>query len=278
MARERLRLGGVDVADLAIRAIDLSGTLQVPERRGANIAVDGRHGSIHVSGKKYNGRQAPFEFWLRGTLPDGTVPADPRSEFYDNLHRFAQLLAQDRLLMEHGLPDGSVREILVEARAAIEPNRFRTGDLARIGVVFEAAEAFWQAQVTTDVELELLNGEEWTLAEYAPSDAPIDDAVVTFEAGSAPRLTQVDSGLFVAYDAVIPSGRELLVDNGRRRLTGAGGLVPDRRLLSTHPTDGRWFAIDPVIGSAPTVRLQHNGGVGVRMGVRIEARQKWMFG
>jgi hypothetical protein len=277
MARERLWLGGVDVADLAIRAIDLSGALTVPERRGGNQEADGRHGAIHTPRKKYRGRRAVFEFWLRGTLPDGTVPQDPKSEFYTNLHRLAQILAQDRVLMVHQLPDGTRREILVEVVTAVEPSRYRTGDLAKVGLAFDSADAFWQAQQPTTVELSLPAGATYELTEFAASDAPIDDALITFQPGPSPVLTQTDTGIFLAYDATIAAGQTLDVDCQAWRGSGTGGLVFDRTKLRTHPADGRWFALDPVIGGAPTVRLDHQGGA-TPMDLSISARQKWLFG
>lgn len=277
MARERLWLGGVDVADLAIRAIDLSGTLTVPDRRGGNAEAEGRHGSIHTPRKKYTGRRAVFEFWLRGTLPDGTVPADPKATFYDNLHRFAQLLAQDRTPMVHQLPDGTRREILVEVVTAVEPTRYKTGDLGKVSVAFDAAEAFWHAQAVTTVAFPLAAGATRTLTEFAASDAPIDDALLTFGPGTNPVLTQTQTGIALAYDAAIASGRTVVLDCGAWSGAGTGGLVFDRTKLRTPPDDGRWFALDPVIGGAPTVRLDHNGGA-TPMTCTIAARQKWLFG
>lgn len=277
MGRDRLWLGGVNVADFAIRAIDLSGALAVPEKRGGNVEAEGRHGAIHTPRKKYRGRRAVFEFWLRGTLPDGTVPADPKSTFYDNLHTLAQILAQDRVPMVHQLPNGVRREILVEVVTTVEPSRYRTGDLAKVGIAFDSAEAFWHSQTVTTVPFSLAAGETRTLTAFGPSDAPIDDAVIEFGPVENVVLTQTQTGIFVAYDDLIPTGQGLIVNCSEHRLYPVGALVPDRRKLRTHPSDGRWFALDPVIGGAPIIRLDHNGGATPVAG-SISARQKWLFG
>lgn len=278
MAAERLWLAGLDVATWAIKAIDLSGLLSIPEKRGENSPVDGRHGDIWTPGKKYGGREVPFEFWIRGTPANGVVPADPSTAFYDNLHTLGQILAQQRFPMVHQLPNGVMREIQVEVTAAVAPDRFKTGDLAKVGVAFRASEAFWQAQdVTTVGPFGLANNATRSMTEFVASDAPIDDAILTFGPGNGPDFYHQESGLFVAYDAVIPSGQTIVVDCGRKRLTGTGGLVPDRRLLRTHASDGRWFSLEPKVGGSPTVRLEHAGGA-TPMNVTVAARQKWMWG
>lgn len=276
MGRERLWLGGVDVASWAVRAIDLSGLLAVPERRGENVPVGGRHGAIRTPRKRYGGRELVVEFWVRGTLPDGTVPADPPQAFYDNLRTLARLIAQEELPLVHQLPDGTMREIPVEVTAAVAPDRFKTGDLAKVKIAFTSAEAFWRAQETTTVNTSLGNGGTRALDEFGPSDAPVDDVVVTFGSGPGRTLTAVESGLWLRYNAAIPTGQSLVVDCGRKRLTGTGGLVPDRRLLQVHPSDGRWFALDPLVDGAPTIRLDH--GSASPVAITIAARQKWMFG
>lgn len=277
MGRERLWWGGVDVASWAVRAIDLSGLLAVPERRGENVEVGGRHGSIRTPRKKYSGRELVVEFWVRGTLPDGTVPEDPPQVFYDNLRTLARLIAQEELPLVHQLPDGTVREIPVEVTAAFAPDRFKTGDLAKVKIAFTSSEAFWRAQEVTTVAAALGSGGTRALDEFGPSDAPVDDVTVTFGPGPGRTLTAVESGLWLRYNATIPTGQTLVIDCGRKQLTGAGGLVPDRRLLQVHPEDGRWLAVDPVLDGPPTIRLDHGGG-SASVPVSIAARQKWMFG
>lgn len=276
MARERLWLGGLDVATKAIKAVDLSGCLNVPEKRGENLTVDGRNGAIRVGRKKYNGRQAPFEFQVHGLLPDGTVPADPQTQLYVNLRSLGQVLSQDLLPMVHQLPDGSMREIPVEVAVALEPERARTGDFLTVGIAFDSASAFWRGQDDTTAAFSLADDGEYELAEFTSSEAPIDDSVVTIGASNNPLVTDVVSGTFLAYDDVIGAGQALTVDCGTGRITATGGLVPDRTKLRTHPEDGRWLALSPAIGGPPTVRLNETGGNTVPL--TVTGRQSWVFG
>lgn len=277
MPLDGLSFAGLNLATAAITAVDLSGVLAVPERRGENIPVEGRHGTVRAARKKYGGRIAPFEFLVRGRTAAGVVPADPRAQVDANLHELGAVLALDSGLLVHTMRDGTVRQITAECRAALSPSRTRQGGLVRVPAVFESHEAFWRSLSSTSVgPFTLTTGATRLMSEFAASDAAIDDAVITFGPGSNPALFDHVTGVFVAYDAVIAAGRTLVLDCSTWTGTGTGGLVFDRTKLRTSPTEGRWFGLDPVRGSAPTVRLTHTGGG--TMQVTISARQSWIFG
>lgn len=273
---EGLTIGGVDVSTLAVRVIDLSGLLRVPERRGENLPVPGRHGDLRVPRKRYTGRETALEFWIRGAQADGTVPANPRAQFYDNLRTLGQLIGQQVVTLVHTLPDGTTRRIEAEALTAVDASRYKSGDLARIGVAFTSAAAFWEATATTTIgPFSLTAGSTRQLVELADTDAPIDDAIVTFGPGSNPVLTDLASGSFIAYDDVIASGRSVALDTSAWSGSGAGGLTYDRTKVRSDPRDGGWFTLDPAPGG-PTVRLDHTGGGSAP--VTLQVRKKWLFG
>lgn len=273
-----LTFGGLDLNTRAIGFVDLSGVLALPERRGENVPVEARHGTVRAARKKYGGRIAPFEFLVTGRTPAGLLPADPGAQFTANLHELGAALAQDAALLVHTLPDATARQVLAECRAAVTPERARAGTLARVRAAFESHEAFWRALTATTVgPVPLAAAGTRLLSEFAGSDAPIDDPVVTFGPGTNPVLTDTATGVFVAYDAVIGAGETLVLDCADWTGTGTGGLTFDRTKLRHTAGEGRWFGLDPVRGGAPTVRLDHNGGA-TPMDVTIAARQAWMFG
>jgi hypothetical protein len=277
MALDGLSYGGLGLATPAITAVDLSGTLSLPERVGENVPVPGRHGMVRAPRKKYGGRIAPFEIQVRGVTAAGLVPADPRAQVYANLRELGAALAVDAAPLVHVLPDGSQRQVTAECRAAVEPTRAKLGTLVRIPVAFESHEAFWRALATTTVgPFGLTTGSTRLLTEFATSDGTIDDPVITFGSGSNPVLTDVATGVFIAYDDVIGAGRTLVLNCATWQGSGTGGLVFDRTKLRVSAGEGRWFALDPVRGSAPTVRLTHTGGGSMQ--VTIAARQSWLFG
>ncbi len=278
MALDRLAFAGLDLTSPAISALDLSGTLAIPERRGENVPVEGRHGTVRAARKKYGGRIAPFQFIVRGRTAAGVWPADPMAQLEANLRELGAVLALDSGALVHTMVDGSQRRVLAECRASVEGERPTRGATITVPAVFESHEAFWRAlAVTTVGPFGLASGATRLLTEFAPSDAPVDDPVLTFGPGTNPLLTDIATGVFVAYDATIPAGQGLVLNCADWTAVGTGGLVFDRTRLRTTPGEGRWFGLDPVRGAAPTVRLNHNGGA-TPMNVTISARQAWMFG
>lgn len=278
MALDRLAFAGLDLTSPAISALDLSGTLAIPERRGENVPVEGRHGMVRAARKKYGGRIAPFQLIVRGRTAAGVWPADPMAQLELNLRELGAVLALDSGALVHTMVDGAQRRIVAECRASVEGERPTRGATVTIPAAFESHEAFWRALTATSVgPVSLANGATRLLTEFALSDGPIDDPVVTFGPGTNPVLTDVATGVFVAYDAAVGAGQTLILNCADWTATGTGGLTFDRTKLRTTPGEGRWFGLDPVRGSAPTVRLNHNGGA-TPMNVTISARQSWMFG
>jgi hypothetical protein len=273
---ESLTIAGVNTSTFAVKVVDLSGLLSVPERRGDDIPIAGRHGVLRIPRKKYGQRTMPLEFLIRGAQPDGTIPTDPKAQFYENLHTLAGIIAQDVVELVHTLPDGTTRRIQAEVAAAIDPSRYKQGSLGRVSVAFRSAAAFWEAETTTTIgPFYLATGETRQLTELAGADAPIDDAVLEFGPCSNPTLTDTGSGVFLAYDDVIATGRSLILDTGAWTGAGTSGLVYDRAKLRTDPRDAGWFTLDPAPGG-PTVQLDHTGGGTAP--VTVTARKKWLFG
>lgn len=275
---EGLTWGGVDVASFAIRAVDLSGLLAIPARRGENLPVAGRDGAVGGGRKFYNGREFVVEFLLRGCLPDGTIPAGPAgSLFYDNLHVLAALCVQDLANLVHTLPDGSTRVLPVEVLTAVQPTRWLAGMSGSVKVAFTSTAAFWRAATVTSATFTLAAGATRSLAEFAPSDGRIDDALVTFggaaTTGNNPTLTQVETGLALGYDDTFTSGKSMQL--GDYSSNGVG-LTFDRLKLRTDPRIGAWWVIDPVPGGSPTLRLDLTGGGPMQL--TIAARQSWAVG
>ncbi len=277
----QLRLGPLDVTTKAIRPVSLSGLLSVPEKRGENLAIDGMNGAIRTAKKKYNGRSVPLDFQLFGRTASGVASPDPAvraQAMLTNLALLGQVLAQDVLTMTHVFPDGVVRELPVEVIAETEPTLHHTGDFLEVTVVFESPWAFWRSPTVAPASFNLTNGgAARSMTEYAASQAPIDDAVITVGPSNNPRIHDEQSGLWFQYLDVIAAGRTLVLDAGAKTLTGTGGLVPDRRKLRTHPSDGRWFAMCPGIGAPPRLSLTQTGGSG-NVPLTTSARQSWVFG
>lgn len=277
---EGLTWGGVDVASFAIRAVDLSGLLAIPAKRGENVPVAGRDGAVGGGRKFYNGREFVVEFLLRGCLPDGTIPAGPAGAlFYSNLHVLAALCVQDLATLVHtGMPDGGAdRTLPVEVLNTVDPTRWLAGMSGSVKVAFTSTAAFWRSIAVTTATFTLASGATRKLVEFAPSDGRIDDALVTFGGGATtgnnPTLTQVETAMALGYDETFTAGKSMQL--GDYSNNGVG-LTFDRLKLRTDPRIGAWWVIDPVPGDAPTLRLNLTGGG--PMQITVAARQSWAVG
>lgn len=276
---EGLSYGGLNLAGPALTARDLSGLLSLPERRGENVPVPGRHGAVRTPRKRYGGRVAPFEILVRGfdyaTGAAATSTEQARELVAANLDLLGRALALDEAPLVHTMADESTRSVLAEARGAVDATRDKSGVLATVKVAFESASAFWRADTPTVASVALANGGTGQLAELDGCTAPIDDALIVFGPGDPPRLTDLGSGTWVAYDTAIGGGRTLRLDCAEWEGAGTGGLVFDRTKLRTTPGVGRWLELTPTVGG-PLVQLTHaNAGA---MDVTVTARKAWMFG
>jgi hypothetical protein len=269
-----LAYAGLNLAGPALTARDLSGLLSLPERRGENVPVPGRHGTVRAQRKRYGGLVAPFEILVRGYRLDGTANVeDPAGQVAANLDVLGRVLALDAGLLVHTLPDESTRSVVAEARAAVDATRDRSGMLATVKVAFESASAFWRADEDTVATVTLPSGGSAQLGEFDGCTAPIDDAVVTFGPGANPRLDAGDG--FIAYDATIPSGATVTIDCGAYDVRTTGALTRDRTKLRTTPGAGTWLELAAEVGG-PTVQLTHAGGS--PMNITVAARKAWVFG
>jgi len=277
---EGLSWAGVDVATWAVHAIDLSGLLTIPGRRSENLTVAGRDGALRVPRKPYEPRDFGVDFWVRGCDADGRVPPDGQNaEFYRNMDLLSALCVQDVAMMVHTLPDGTRRQLPVEAANTIDPTRWKAGMLARVPVEFTSHWAFWRSEHVVVAEHPgLAAGQTWELTEFAPSTGRISDALVTFGVGSTtgnnPVLTDVATGIGIGYRHTFGAGHRITVGDYSWDPTG---FTFDRTQLVKDPRIGPWWVLDPVPGAAgPTVRLDLTGGG--PMGIRVEARQAWAVG
>ncbi len=271
-----LAYAGLSLAGPALTARDLSGLLAVPERIGENVPRPGSHGTVRAARKRYGGRTAPFEIVVRGYDPitGAANVADPAGQVQANLDLLGRVLSLDAAPLVHTMGD-DVRQVQAEARAAVEADRHKSGMMATVKVAFESTDAFWRDVTPTAATTSINSGGTAQLAELDGGTAPIDDPIVTFGPGGPVVLTDVTSGLWLAYDAVIGAGQTLTLDCAEWSGVGGGGLVFDRTKLRTTPGVGRWLELTPDIGG-PTIRLDHDSAGA--MDVTVTARKAWLFG
>lgn len=246
---------------------DPTGMFTVPSKRGGNLVVPNEHGELHVVSKKYSANVLVLTLWVRGVLPDGTLPpeASGQAQFVQNLRALLALFTVDELVTLRHTVDGQSRQIVGEVIDEIPPEldgygRYRS---AKFKVALRCPSPFWEDVEPVSQTVTLATGGSATLTEFAGATAPVEDLLVVFGQQNNPRFMQDSSGVFVALNRVITSGQTITVDTAKFEVYGsvgvAGGLYEDLEYGGRGTS--RWFALMPEPGGgAPIVRLLHTGG------------------
>jgi hypothetical protein len=263
--------------------------MKVPAKRGSNLVVPQEHGERHLPGKRSGPANLVLPLWVRGVLPDGTVPgpsdAEARLEFHANLRALVGLFVVDELVtLRHTLSDGSARDIVGEVTDSIEPTvtGFGRGTYGQLNVALNCADPFWSD--TADATQVVVAGTPVELTAFASASAPMENLQLVFSPQANPRLEQPSTGIFVRLDRIITTGQTITVETGpiadRKGwlVYGspgiAGGLYED--LAYGGRGTSRWFALKPEPGgSAPVVQLTNTSGTGQ---VQVTGRRRYKIG
>ena len=260
MAPETLTANAFDLLSNPYCVPDLSSLLAAPGKRTSNVTVAQRHGAVRTPVKRYDVNQIPLELWIKGTLPDGSIPTSRQELFYANVDALQEVFAADTVLLTHGLPDGTTRLIDTEVLDALDFTRFphRRGALGKLVVVLEAWDPFWRAAAdTTDTAVSTSGAlQTETLSNFDGATAPMEALLITL-AGPAINPIITCGPYWARYAATIPGGQAVVINTATWTLTGTGGLVPDYTKL-THAGLGPWFALQPRAGG-PVVTYDHTG-------------------
>lgn len=277
---ETLTANGVDLSTLAYNVEDLAGLLRTPVRRGEDVPVPGRNGLLRVPHKLHDAGEFVLPMWVIGCDTMGGVPSGSTQEieFYRRVDELTRLFHTDTVTLDHTLPDGTVRRAVCEVADTMEPER-RLGSplFGRLAVALTNPGAFWTEVTPTSVTFSLTTGQHRVISEFAAATAPMDELVITFEAGSNPEISQPSSGTYLAYDGIIAAGRKLVVDTSDWTLDPGDGTAwtPLYSALRHGGAPGRWFTLFPETGG-PDVIVTHTGGGS--MSCTVSGRRKYLSG
>lgn len=259
-------VNGVDLRSYAWRIETAEGLQDAPEFRGDDIVIPGQHGTLDAAAdpasarRRYGPGQITFRMWLRGVDPD-TGDVDPLfslDEYLAQLSGLQRLFNSRSLSIEHPRADG-LRRATGRLAAPIRPVREPSSPwFGRFTAACTIPSAFWTSDSDVTASATVATGGQLSLAPFATSEAPIANAVVTFGPGSNPLLVQ--GGTYLAYDGVIASGQQLVVDCASWEVGYGAGAVwtPDITKIRYGPGPS-WFEIDPT-GGSPAAVLTHTGG------------------
>lgn len=242
---------GTALSNAATRVESAAGPYTTPPRRTKNLVVPGRHGQLRVPRKLWDANSFELAMWVLGVdKTTGQVPggSSTEKEWQRRIDELMLLFSADTFPLDHTLPDGSVRRLVVELDGkptafAAELSQPRFG---RFAVPLTAAYPFWVDTSSQVATITGTTGVVGSLSVFSGATAPVDQLTLTFTGPcNNPQLVQTNGASFT-YNGVIASGQQLVVTTGTWTLsTGTGtGWIPDYSKVAYSPGPA-WWSIDP---------------------------------
>jgi hypothetical protein len=276
-------INNTDLSTFASKIETAEGLQVTPEFRDEDIEIPSAHGVLDLQAdpssprRRYGAGRIRFNMWVKGVDPDtGVKPSGTALDaYFARVDEMVRLFHARTLQIDHTRPDGTRRAIgrlVGELDFTREPSSPWFGRYVADVVI---PGAFWADTTPITVGTPaggVATGTSFSLADFAPANAPIADGVVAFGPGSNPTFIQ--GGTFLAYDGIIAAGRELTVDCSDWSLgAGAGDpWLPDRAAIRYNPGPS-WFELDPT-AEPLEASLTHTGG-GL-MTVSLTATRKYL--
>lgn len=222
---ERLVVNGADLKTYG-RNIDTMGALLTGAgKRGANAIAGNRSGAIFNLAKPHEVLNFVITGWVIGSDDDGNIPggSTARREFYKRIDEMTALFGgqQDALLVQHTLPDNSVRRIFAECRSGIQfatDSSYLTG---RFSIPMESHEAFWE-----DDGIQTYSVAAGTPLVIPAATAPCEDGVFKITGPiTNPKIIDQQNQATFTYTGTVPAGAVMTVDSNLWLVTATGMTV-----------------------------------------------------
>lgn len=262
---------GINLDTLGYNVSSRAGRMQTAPRRGKDLDISSRHGSLFTPGKKHTGATVVLPIWCVAADEDGRVPRDGTMRELVQAHRdrLMRIFGADTVELVDPQPDGSRRRITGQVLDAITPTVQAGGTRIELPISLTCADAFWSD--VDPVAASRSGTGVWEVVPFQGATAPMDDLVVRFTAPCTnPRLTN-PSGVFVAYNAALNSSQWVQIDCSTWSVTGGGGLTASYSAVD-HAGDARWFVLDP---GDPTPRVVASQTAGSTGGFALTGRRKY---
>lgn len=262
--RESLTANGLDLNPASgwCWVEDLNPLLSAPGRRGSNVVVPGRHGTIRTPNKHYTDADLVIPMWVLGVDRDtGRAPSDTYGQLHANIDALLKAFSTPTVTLLRDRGDGYIRQAIAEPM--LEPvvlERHKSAPAAaRVSVALNLFGAFWEDQSPVTQVIEGPSGSRHELTEFAAATAPMHELTLTFlGAQNNPQLELGDTS--VSFGATLTPGQQLVLNTANWTVSPGTGAswAPDLRQVEFSPGPV-WFSIDP--SQTPlTVRYTHTGG------------------
>jgi hypothetical protein len=272
---EALTFNGLSVDSYAYMIPDISGIMRVPERRGENVAVPGRHGRIRTAGKRFDSNEIVLPFWIVGADPDtGRLPpAEELDAFWANRDALLKILYAENLLIQYTRPNGHTVQTQAEVADVLDFTRRYADPLAQVSVALELLDAFWEDADSVSQVLTGPTDTVFALTEFAAATAPMSDLQITLHGPvNNPQLQHGER--WVKFNGALVTGQELRLDTGSWQVSpGAGDpWTPDPRNIE-FGAPPNWLELDPSVAPFAVTFTHTTGGIAT---ATIAGRRKYL--
>lgn len=265
-------VNGHDLNTLAYNVSSRAGRMQTAARRGKNLDIANRDGTVWTPGKKHTGLTVVVgPMWVIGADKEGRVPRDGtmRQLFQENYDQLMTIFGEDTLELVEPKPDGSRRRIVGQVLDTISPEVQAAGTRATFAVSVVCAAAFWED--TEQVTAYRSGTGLWEVLPFQGATAAMDDLVVRFTAPATnPRVTDA-KGTWVAYNAALTGSQFVDINCRDWSVAGGGGLTASLAAVD-HSGDARWFVMSP---GHPTPQVTASQTAGSTGGFTLTGRRKY---
>lgn len=258
----KLAVNGTDLSQWAVIPDSLAPLMASPGKRGKNIVVPGRHGTIRTPRKRFDEADLVLKLWVLGAGPNGSVPVGSNAAYqlYTNADAILEAFAAETVLLTRTMPDFTIRQAVAEVLDVMDFTR-NMGDaplLGQVRIALVIPGAFWFDQNPVSQTVSGTTGATATLSAFAAATAPMTDLQLTFYGPiSNPQLSQ--GGRYVQWNGVISAGQQLVLNTATWLPTPGSGTnwSPSLANVQFGGAGPSWFELDP---SGGTVTLTHTGG------------------
>lgn len=287
-----LSVDGLNLRHNGYNIATRTGRYNIPARRGENLIVPGRSGSMFAANKPYEEGFGVLAIWVIGATEavdsnGNTVISIPatvegrKQQFETNMQQIMRVFTRPHRLSEVRAeqPDGSIRRARVEWREWSEPEVQAGGTRAEFAIGFSIPEVWWEDEVERSQETvaSATLPQVLDLTQFADMTGIIEDGVLTVTGPiTDPRITDAETGAWVQYTGTVAAGSSWVIDvkNSTSKI-GSTSVMGN----TTHAGNYKLLVIPNCNGTTNTPRLTLSGsGATTATKFGISARRKWVHG
>lgn len=286
---EILTVDGVSLRRQGVHATTRTGRYSVPALRGENTILPGASGTLFSKNRPFEEGSGVISLFVTGAGTDGAgnmiLPATHaarRVQFEANMAGLMQLFTRPHRLstIRAEQADGTIRTAQVEWREWSEPDVQAGGTRAEFSIGYTIPGVWWTDEaVTTQSTLTTATlPANVSLTSFANMTGVIEDPILRLTGPiTSPRITDVETGVWVSYTGTVPAGQVWEVDVAAATSKVSGSAAALNSTL--HGGSYKMFTISNCYGATTTPLLRVSGsGASAATKLDVVAKRKWATG